>query len=139
MAMLAWNPAWETGNGEIDHQHRELLGRIERLFKAIVTRQNPGEVGRVLTFLSVYVEEHFGMEERLMHTTAYPDWQRHNAAHDALRARVAEFVAAQTADPGALSDEVAEFLSDWLFSHIDGNDRALAKHLQSLAPDPREP
>lgn len=134
MAMLTWNPAWETGDEEIDRQHRTLLARIERLFQAIVVRQDPEEVHQSLCFLSEYVDEHFGAEEDLMERSHYPGMPGHKVIHADLRLRVAALIEAQAKDPGAVSDEVVDFLSDWLLSHIDGQDRALASHLRAHLP-----
>lgn len=134
MALLVWNPGWETGDPEIDRQHRTLLGHIEKLFQALVLRQEPGEVAKALAFLSGYVDEHFRMEEELMELSAYPDLGRHRVIHNDLRAQVAELVEKQAKDPAAVSDQVIEFLSDWLLSHIDGHDRALAAHLRANFP-----
>lgn len=134
MAMLTWNPAWETGDQEIDRQHRTLLARIERLFQAIVVRQDPAEVHQALCFLSEYVDEHFAAEEALMELSRYPAMPAHKVIHAGLKAQVAALIEAQAKDPAAVSDEVVDFLSDWLLSHIDGQDRALAVHLRAHLP-----
>ena len=134
MAMLAWNPSWETGVPEIDRQHRMWLAQVEKLFQAIVGRQEPAAICDVLMFLASYVDSHFRLEERFMERSAYPGFAAHKAVHDELRSKVASLIEAHNLDPASLTDEITDFLSGWLIRHIDEHDRAMARHLKKACP-----
>lgn len=134
MAILVWNPAWETGEPEIDRQHRLLMAAIERLFKAVSRREDPGDAAETLHFLADYAESHFRMEEALMARSGYPGAEAHRALHDGLRADIARMLEAHRLDPASVSEEMPTFLSDWLISHIGEEDRALVRHLRA-GPD----
>ena len=126
---MIWNPDWETGVDLIDQQHRQLLAQIERLFQAVHENQAVGQVPELLAFLADYVETHFANEELHMQVTDYPDYPAHKAIHDDMRSQVAHLVEAFRRDPSVVTDEVIDFLSDWLVQHIDVEDRRLALHL----------
>ena len=126
---MIWNPDWETGVDLIDHQHRQLLAQIEQLFQAVHENQAIGQVPELLGFLGEYVETHFANEELHMQVTDYPGYGTHKAIHDGMRSRVARLIEAFRQDPSVVTDEVVDFLSDWLVQHIDVEDRRLALHL----------
>lgn len=131
MPLLIWNPAWETGVAAIDHQHRTLLGLIEKLFSTLAEHREPEDISEVLEHLHHYVDEHFSMEERLMESCNFPGKEEHKAIHQELRDQVLALLEAQALDPGAVSEQVVVFLSNWLISHIDGWDRTLAAYLRA--------
>jgi len=132
-----WNPAWETGIPLIDQQHRELLGQFEALLVAIHENHPDDPIPGLLAFLAEYVETHFSTEETHMLGSRYPDLVRHKAIHDAMRARVALLLEGFRKDPRIMTEEVIDFLTDWLVRHINEEDRRMAQHL--LKHDPVEP
>jgi hemerythrin-like metal-binding protein len=129
MTFLTWNSAWETGIQPIDEQHRQLLAQFEALLVAIRENHPELRIPRLLTFLSDYVETHFSKEEDHMKGTRYPGFIEHKAIHDGMRAHVAHMVADYHKDPASMTEQVLEFLTDWLISHINDHDRRMAHHL----------
>ncbi|MCC6514268.1 MAG: hypothetical protein IT187_09640 [Geothrix sp.] len=47
-----------------------------------------------------------------------------------MRARVGQLVEAAKGNPATLTEEVIDFLTDWLLRHINEEDRRMARHLQ---------
>ena len=131
MSLLAWNPRWETGAPEIDGQHRELFLHFDQIFEAVAQHREAEQVAQTLQFMASYVESHFRMEEDLMERFAYPGKAPHHAIHEGLRAQVKDLIAAHQRDPAAVTEEVPTFLAEWLISHIDEQDRALAAYVKS--------
>src|SRR5512136_2487135 len=78
---VSWDRSLETGDPEIDAQHRELFHRIDKLLAATADRRARSEVGRLLTFLGDYVVSHFEAEERLMADSGYPEAAPHRDEH----------------------------------------------------------
>jgi len=130
MSMVVWNPAWETGIPLIDQQHRELLAQFEALLVAIHENRSDDRIPDLLQFLADYVETHFSLEEDLMQVVGYPGCPGHKAIHDRMRARVGQLVEAAKGNPAALTEEVIDFLTDWLLRHINEEDRRMAQHVQ---------
>ena len=122
----------ETGDPEIDGQHRELFNRIDRLLAASRERRSREEVGQTLTFLGDYVVHHFAAEERMMAVADYPEIEAHRAEHARF---VQEF--------GLLYQEfkaegpttlfiirVGNRVTGWLREHIYRTDRTLVQWLK---------
>jgi hemerythrin len=83
-----------------------------------------------MAFLSDYVESHFSHEETHMQTTQYPGFAGHKAIHDDMRLQVANLVAETEKDAGSLTEDVVNFLTNWLLHHINDEDRLMARHLR---------
>lgn len=130
MNMVIWNPAWETGITLIDQQHKALLAQFEALLVAIHENHPDDRIPPLLRFLADYVETHFSTEEGLMQVVGYPGFAGHQAIHDRMRAQVGELVEAAKDNPATLTEEVIDFLTDWLLSHINEEDRRMAQHLR---------
>ncbi|NWJ39940.1 MAG: hemerythrin family protein [Geothrix sp.] len=129
MSMVIWNPAWETGIPLIDQQHQALLAQFEALLVAIHENHPDDRIPPLLQFLADYVETHFALEEGLMQVADYPGFAGHKAIHDRMRARVGQLVEAARGNPATLTEEVIDFLTDWLLRHINEEDRRMAQHV----------
>jgi len=129
MAFVIWNPAWETGIAQIDEQHRQMLAQIEALLMAIHENHPGDRLPSLLEFLAEYVETHFSNEEEQMQASAYPGFSGHKAIHDRMRAQVAQLVEGYRENPGTMTEEVIDFLTEWLIGHINDHDQRMAKHL----------
>ena len=109
--------------------HRELLAQFETLLAAIHENHSEARIPGLLAFLSCYVDTHFSTEEEHMQATRYPGFTGHKAIHDDLRSQVASLVEDYQRDPSVLTDEVFDFLTDWLIGHINEHDRRMARHI----------
>jgi hemerythrin-like metal-binding protein len=129
MPLLAWNPDWETGIRQIDQQHRELFAQVEILMNAIHNDEAAGRIPNLLKFLANYVDVHFQDEETAMKGSNYPGLASHQAIHDDMRGKVAALLIEFQKDPTVVTDQVLDFISEWLVNHINGEDRRMARHL----------
>lgn len=129
---ITWDRNLETGDAEIDGQHRELFFRIDKLLAASREKRSREEVAQTLTFLGDYVVEHFAAEERKMAAAGYPQIEAHRAEHARF---VQEF--------GILYNEfksegpttlfiirVGNRVTGWLREHIYRTDRSLVEFLK---------
>ncbi len=127
-----WTPALAVGIPEIDQQHQELFLRVERLLRAIVAGDR-AEIGRILEFLGDYVVKHFGIEERWMSESGYPDAAFHKAEHDSFIQDYLRFtVEFEQKGPTALVGmRLNNWIDEWLRRHIADSDQALGRFLKS--------
>ncbi|MGA1475275.1 MAG: bacteriohemerythrin [Prochlorothrix sp.] len=127
-----WHPRYETGYVLIDDQHKALFHAINALHGAILEgRTTPELVHRTLKSLHNYTTIHFETEEQFMLKTHYPDYEAHHEKHLELRARVEALnVLERDGDSRALSITMSHFLTDWLISHINGEDQKMIKFLR---------
>ena len=119
-----------TGNEMIDTQHKELIGKINDLFKSCEEHSNQSGAARMLNFLADYTEYHFNEEEALQKSIGYPGLKEHQAKHEELRTAVQELHEMLMEEEGptdAFVDKVTEKIRDWLYYHIQTFDRSVAE------------
>ncbi len=111
-----------VGVTEIDAQHQELLGMLNRMDEALQNNA-PAEIFvRMLDELIEHTQFHFTTEERLMSQSNYPNAGVHRKEHQLLLEEI-----------GYLKDKlgmkvelmVLQSIKDWLFSHIQNSDHRL--------------
>lgn len=129
---ITWDRALETGDDEIDAQHRELFARIDKLLAASREKRSREEVGQMLTFLGDYVVHHFTAEERMMAAASYPEIVAHQAEHARF---VQEFTILyneyKSEGPSTLFIiRVGNRVTGWLREHIYRTDRSLVQWLR---------
>lgn len=86
MPSLVWTEdVYGTGVPEIDRQHQELFSRVNALNEACHAYRGIEEIGELIDFLSVYVEEHFSCEERVMELRGCSGCVANKAGHARFR------------------------------------------------------
>jgi methyl-accepting chemotaxis protein/hemerythrin len=120
--VLVWDDSLAVGIRDIDDQHKTLVRMIGDLHEAMRTGKGKGQVERILKGLEDYAVEHFGFEESLMEKHKYPGYLNHRKEHDAFVEKVMAFDEQFRADKVALTNEVMNFLKNWLVGHIKGTD-----------------
>lgn len=129
---LKWNDTMAVGIDEIDSQHRELFNRINALVAAMKESRGAEEVDKTLEFLSEYVIDHFGMEEKLMDSRDFPEAEAHKAAHEGFKEKLLEFKDKLDAEgpSSALSLKTSNLLGTWWIDHISQVDKKLGAFLK---------
>ena len=133
MSVFDWDPSWDTGVADVDHQHRELLRQMERMMTALVEGRQAAETERTILMLGDYIETHFRTEEDLMARSGYPGLAVHRAVHDGMRAQVIALAATYQRNPAEVPGDVMDFLTSWLVDHMTGEDLKMALHLRGQA------
>ena len=122
-----------TGNEMIDEQHKELIGKIDKLVECCEQGGGKLEAIKMLDYLSDYTEFHFGEEEKLQEEVSYPGMEGHKAKHEEFKKAVAELHEMLVEEEGpsdAFVADVKKNVVDWLFDHIKNMDQALAAFVQ---------
>lgn len=122
-----------TGNAMIDEQHKELIGKIDKLLSCC--EQNGGKVEaiKMLDYLAEYTDFHFGEEEKLQEEVSYPAIEEHKKQHADFKKAVEELHEMLIEEEGPTEAFVAAVnknVVDWLFDHIKKMDQALAAFVQ---------
>jgi hemerythrin len=135
MRVVQWSEALSVGNGQMDADHRELFGLLERLRLAVQENQPEPLRVDILGELVKFSEKHFRLEELLMARAQFPDQALHRAEHEKLLAQIRELYAKVSKGDLPLSLSVFQFLYGWLARHIEVKDKVLASTLPPHAPD----
>ena len=133
MEQIEWSAALETGDQEIDSQHRKFIDIINKLQNAFFS----DEVGdttniqlSILQELLDYTKYHFGYEEQRMRDAQYPDVSGHWRLHKDFEQATYEKYRRLTLGDCVLNSELLMFIRTWLVNHILKEDQLFAKHLR---------
>ncbi|MGB9082666.1 MAG: bacteriohemerythrin [Desulfuromonadaceae bacterium] len=132
MPVFEWDNSIALGIPAIDEQHKALFGWINTLDEAIKGGDGSEAVGEVIWKLITYVTEHFSAEERLMLSCGYPGIAAHRKEHDQFVSRLRD-IQVSFIDGHEMSENVLDFLADWLVCHIKGTDQAYSRFIRQQA------
>ena len=131
MGHLEWDYAYEVGVPVVDEQHRDLLCSIRMAITQMSEGDNSQELSPLLDRIAQYTGVHFKFEEDLMEAYADPRLQAHRDEHASLLPQLCRFKARNLAGVSSHKlERVSAFLSVWLSTHINTQDRSLAAHLK---------
>lgn len=137
MHIISWSNDFALGIGEIDEQHKALVGMINALDASTHEEYSPDAMRRMLDELNAYVKDHFGFEERLMAGGGCsPDLvTRHCGEHAYFRSVLRDLTADFDSGRTSITVPLIEYLVHWLLHHIVVVDRAMAHQLTSSEPE----
>jgi len=125
---MLWNKNLETGNKEVDEQHKELYLLVQKVLDADSFADRREKIEVALNFLADYTVKHFATEEALMEECTYPALAEHKAQHEAFIVEVSAFMKRFEAegDKIQVSQAVNAIVVTWLQEHIMGSDKEMA-------------
>ena len=126
--IFLWSDRYSVGVQQFDSDHRRLLELAHKMVDEHLHGPLPIPKGDVLNDLIECAEQHFAHEERLLRSTDYPQLEEHQREHQRLLQEIVHYQDDFTA--GKVSaDDVARFVADWIFVHIEQEDRKYREHL----------
>jgi len=120
-----------TGNELIDSQHKELIGRINKLLDSCEAENGAVTAIKTLDYLADYTNFHFGAEEELQKEIGYPDYDKHKEQHEGFKKTISELDEMLQEEEGpspAFIAKVEENVIKWFYTHISGFDRSVAEY-----------
>jgi len=130
MNLMAWNDAFATNVGDVDAQHKKLIGYVNEIYRGIMLERNKEEVDSTLGELVNFTVTHFGYEESLFDKYGYGDTAAHKEIHKTLLGQVGEYVKRYEGGDSEVSHELLTFLKNWLTKHILGADQQYSEFLR---------
>lgn len=85
---LKWNDEWNSGNDEIDMEHKELLSLLNDLINTSILEMNFDKSIEKLDILIEKIVEHFEKEEKILNNMRYKDYDKHSKIHKNLIGKV---------------------------------------------------
>ena len=124
-AWVVLDDSYLLGIPSIDDQHKHLIFLCNK-FRAELMKCESGEIKEwyaalqdALKETSEYIETHFSTEEKLMRASQYDEYDYHKFCHKSFVDTVRES-----------AFEFAEYLRDWILTHILYEDKRLADHVK---------
>lgn len=84
---LNWRPEWESGNSEIDSQHKELIEIANSLVNMSFAGKGYQEAEPQVEKLLGHIVNHFETEEKILEAAGFPDFLAHAKIHMNLIAK----------------------------------------------------
>lgn len=131
MALYDWNNTlYGVGITRFDDDHKKLLGFINKLHEAMLDGKGKDVLDGIYQELIDYTRYHFSAEEKQMLEANYPQYAEHKAMHVHLINQLAELQEKLKNGDRKISIETFGFLKDWLFGHIQVQDKKYAPFLK---------
>ena len=92
MALLQWKDQYSVGIEAIDHEHRELIDLINRLYAELSTHSGKDASEAFFGDLYKGISAHFALEERFMREQKYHDLDAHKRDHEQLLDEIREMM-----------------------------------------------
>ncbi len=126
MPIIEWRDEFKTGDAPVDHEHRELIELINRLYDAMVEGPPSEETVRALGEVFARISAHFALEEHEMREAKYLEFPGHKDDHEDLLDRIRDIMDAY--EVGVFNEQRDAFgdsLRDWFVNHFKTHDRKL--------------
>ncbi|MDP8243596.1 MAG: bacteriohemerythrin [Candidatus Hinthialibacter antarcticus] len=130
-SFVEWSDAMSVQAHNIDEQHKKLITLINQLYDAMKDKQAKAVLSGILDELVRYTKNHFSAEENKMEQAGYPKLEAHKKIHVGFTDKVLEFQRAFESGEVILSQDILDFLKDWLISHIMKQDQEYTPYMQS--------
>jgi hemerythrin len=125
MSLLHWEDRYSVGVAAVDHEHRELIELINRLYAEATAQRSRDAIVDFFGDLFKAISSHFALEERLMRERGYDQLTQHKYDHerllDELRDIMEDFEASERMDEKLL----AHRLDAWFSRHFESHDARL--------------
>ncbi len=122
----------ETGEAQIDSQHKELFRIMNELEDASKNGKGRDELEHTLKFLSDYIVKHFADEQMLHIKHAYHERSDHKQYHEAFKKSVNDMIAEYRKQGASITllGEINSKVAMWLLNHIKREDKKFGAYLK---------
>lgn len=132
--VFPWNKNFETGNAEIDEQHKYLVQLLNNLANTLVTSQSV-EIHEAFEKLANYANYHFETEEAIWSDYFSDDqwFSSHQLNHASFLPKVLELKDQKLElSFREIIEKVVKFLIRWLAFHIINDDKKMAIVVEAM-------
>ena len=129
MALIEWKDAFATGIPDVDHEHQELIGLINKLYAAMSSENASITVMDFLGEIYAHVSAHFALEEKIMREHKYDHYQEHKADHEELLDELRDIMDDYEESAYYNDEEFSASIERWFTEHFKTRDARLHKYL----------
>ncbi|MDI6800710.1 MAG: bacteriohemerythrin [Thermodesulfovibrionales bacterium] len=116
--ILQWHDKYKVNIIEIDAQHKKLFALYNELLNAMYKGEGYDVLEKCLDELIRYIGTHFLTEENYMLKFNYPAYEEHKKLHFELIKTTLNLHKEFRERKTVLTEEVVDFLNDWLTNHV---------------------
>ena len=132
---VTWSNTYSVGIKLLDDQHKGLLDFVNDLFNHATGNADEEHAyfQDVIQQATQYISEHFVTEEECMLATNFPGYSEHKNAHDSFKFAVVRSVNEYNAGKILTLNNFADFLKDWIASHVVEMDKQYVLYFKKTA------
>jgi len=112
MPLLQWKDSYSVGIEAVDHEHKELIELINKLYEELMARGEPLTASAFFGDLIKAISAHFALEERFMREQGYDQLPQHKADHERLLDEILSIMDDFDRDEAANRDGLAARLAE---------------------------
>lgn len=130
---MEWDPAFSTGVGEIDSQHREFISKLNSFGESLDSGVRGPGLRKLLDLAVEYAEHHFFTEETYMMSYAYPGYKTHKKYHEDFKESFEAIRDKMGGEEWKKKDveNLYEKFRGWFVNHIRTRDAELGEFLKN--------
>jgi len=125
MELLAWKTEYSVGVESVDHEHQEMIGMINELYKELHGRKDAESIEQFLGDIHMTISAHFALEERVMRQSGYGEYAAHKDDHEELLDQIRDLMDEFSSNAESGLSLLQERLSDWFAIHFSTFDARL--------------
>lgn len=125
MKYIKWKKSYESGNENIDNQHKQFFLIFNKLYEIKKENNFNNKLFQVISDLIDYTIYHFSFEEELMKKINFPEYNEHKKKHTIFQNRILEIREKFFNNEIKFTDEMVTELYKWLSRHILKEDKKI--------------
>ncbi len=131
---IDWSDILSVGIASMDGEHKELFLRINNLLKALLEGNQPARIEELVSFITQYVDIHFGNEESLMASYKYPKLAEHAKLHEHFKQEFNAVIDRLKKEgmSAVLLIEIQDKVVQWLLDHIAKVDKQYGDFIEQV-------
>lgn len=129
MAPLEWKVEYSVGNVSVDHEHELLIEQINLLCEQLNQPADTITIEALLGDIQADISAHFALEELLMRSAGYAEYEAHKEDHEDLLDQIHDLIFSFAEDPDSGRELLMNQLSDWFGRHFASFDARLHREL----------
>jgi len=118
MAVIQWQPKYETGIRKIDRQHRKIVRILNKLFDMQEGEQDLPQLQRIFDDLRSYISEHFAAEEDYLRQHKCEGIDLQKGEHESFIDTVCGFQKELLKQSPVTLINLFNYIWDWFAHHI---------------------
>ncbi len=128
---LEWKSDWNSGSGQIDGEHREMLELGNKLINMSLAGMEYDKISEQLKLLLNHILFHFDSEEKLLSRLSYPDYEKHCGLHKDLVSKALGLKEAYTKRILKQSAFFSFIFDEVIVGHLELEDTKFFSHIRS--------
>ncbi len=127
MKKIEWGEMFSVNVSEMDEEHKSFIYVINKVIAAMQKVNEREIVSEVLNEMTLYALSHFKTDEKYMIRFEYQGYHLHKKEHQDFLRKTIGFCKRVTNGDYNITDDLFEYLKQWLSKHIQECDRKYAE------------